>query len=108
VKAKLKSTVYLKQVKGFEKHGREHQVWKLLKALYGLRQAGATWHAEINTFLQSIGLKPSAADKCLYYERGDHGLCNGAKGNRYVSFRCGVEEAMSWALGQDTWNYKQN
>jgi hypothetical protein len=34
--------------------------------------------------------------------------CNGAKGNQYVSFRCGVEEAMSWALGQDTWNYKQN
>jgi hypothetical protein len=34
--------------------------------------------------------------------------CNGVKGNRYVSFRCGVEEAMSWALGQDTWNYKQN
>jgi len=35
-------------------------------------------------------------------------FCNGAKGNRYVSFRCGVEEAMSWALGKYTWNYKQN
>jgi len=61
-------------VQGFEKHGREHQVWKLHKALYGLRQAGAAWHAEIDTFLQSIGLKPSAAYKCLYYEHGDHGL----------------------------------
>jgi hypothetical protein len=37
-----------------------------------------------------------------------HWQCNGANGNRYVSFRCGVEEAMSWALGQDAWNYKQN
>ncbi|EGZ18030.1 hypothetical protein PHYSODRAFT_500512, partial [Phytophthora sojae] len=41
VKDPLKETVYLLQVKGFEAPGREHCVWRLNKALYGLRRSGA-------------------------------------------------------------------
>ena len=34
----LSEDVYVSQPKGFEKRGEEHKVFKLRKALYGLRQ----------------------------------------------------------------------
>ncbi|KAE8884676.1 hypothetical protein PF005_g11403 [Phytophthora fragariae] len=48
LKAKLKETVYAKQVKWFEKPGEEDKVWRLKKALYGLKQAGREWNKEID------------------------------------------------------------
>jgi hypothetical protein len=68
---------------------------------------------DLSTATTSVSMEDSAIAEVLAQldeedELASHGDCNGAKGNRYVSFRCGVEEAMSWALGQDTWNYKQN
>ena len=35
----LSEDVYVSQHEGFEKRGEEHKVFKLRKALYGLRQA---------------------------------------------------------------------
>lgn len=35
----IKENVYVSQPEGFEKVGQESKVYKLLKALYGLRQA---------------------------------------------------------------------
>ncbi|KAE8876583.1 hypothetical protein PF005_g14085 [Phytophthora fragariae] len=52
LKAPLVETVYVKQVKGFEKAEHEGKVWRLKKALYGLRQAGRQWHQEIDGFLR--------------------------------------------------------
>ncbi|KAE8973891.1 hypothetical protein PR003_g27131 [Phytophthora rubi] len=67
LKATLKETVYVKQVRGFETPGRENQVWKLKKALYGLKQAGREWNREIDGFLREYGLQPTSGDACLYY-----------------------------------------
>lgn len=74
VKAPLKTVVYLRQVRGFEVPGKEHFVLKLHKALYGLRQAGADWHAEIDAFLRSLNLYATTADKCLYYFKESRGM----------------------------------
>lgn len=67
LKADIKETVFVRQVKGFEKKGAEKKVWLLNKALYGLKQAGREWHHEIDSFLLCYGLKAAAGDECLYY-----------------------------------------
>lgn len=44
--------VYVSQPEGFEKKGKEHLVYKLAKALYGLRQAPRAWYAKLNKCLE--------------------------------------------------------
>ena len=46
-----------------------HKVCKLKKAIYGLRQAGRQWHAELNKTLLKIGLIPTNADSCVYVDK---------------------------------------
>jgi hypothetical protein len=67
LKARLKETVYVKQVKGFEESGQEDKAWRLKKALYGLKQAGREWNLEIDKFLRAYGLQPTTGDACLYH-----------------------------------------
>jgi hypothetical protein len=40
--------------------------WKLLKGLYGLKQAGRQWYLELNSKLESIGFKRTESDWSLY------------------------------------------
>ena len=39
---------------------------RLLKGLYGLKQAGRVWNRQINDFLISIGFTRAKADPCIY------------------------------------------
>lgn len=48
--------------KGIEKG----QVCKLLKSLYGLKQASREWNAEFSKKLHSFGFHQSDADPCLF------------------------------------------
>lgn len=74
LKAELRETVYVRQVKGFEEPGQENRVWLLQKALYGLKQAGRQWNREIDSFLKNYGLKPTTGDECIYYLHVADGL----------------------------------
>ncbi|KAE8995148.1 hypothetical protein PR001_g20196 [Phytophthora rubi] len=67
LKADVKETIYVRQVKEFEEPGQEHKVWELNKALYGLKQAGRQRNIEIDNYLRGYGLKPSNGDACLYH-----------------------------------------
>ncbi|WVZ20588.1 hypothetical protein V8G54_007910, partial [Vigna mungo] len=53
----LKEEVYIKQPPGFIKEGKEQQVYKLERALYGLRQAPRAWNKRINTFFFKKGFE---------------------------------------------------
>lgn len=53
--------VYVCQPEGFEKKGEEHKVYKLFKALYGLRQAPRAWYTKLRKCLENLGF-----EKCLY------------------------------------------
>ena len=44
----LKEEVYVSQPEGFEIKGKEEKVYKLNKALYGLRQAPRAWNIKLN------------------------------------------------------------
>jgi hypothetical protein len=60
--------VYMKQPKGMVVKGKEHLVCKLLKGLYGLKQASHLWYNDVCEQLISYGLKKSSFDPCVFYD----------------------------------------
>lgn len=58
--------VYVTQSEGFQVPGNEHLVYRLRKALYGLRQVPRSWYEKIDKFLKQIGFKPGTGDHNFY------------------------------------------
>ncbi|KMQ92144.1 gag-pol polyprotein [Lasius niger] len=46
------------------------KVCRLNKAIYSLRQAGRQWHERLDKALKKLGLTPTNADPCVYYDKG--------------------------------------
>jgi hypothetical protein len=68
----LAEEVYVEQLPGYAVRGKERKVYRLHKALYGLRQAPRAWNAKLDSSLQSLGFKCSAAEHAVYV-RGSGG-----------------------------------
>jgi hypothetical protein len=69
--AKVEEEVFVTQPEGFvhlDGKGRP-LVCKLLKSIYGLKQASHNWNKTIDAWLQDYGLKPTQADSCAYLKR---------------------------------------
>jgi transposase InsO family protein len=66
--ADLKEDIYLTQPAGFEDSEHPDWVWKLEKAIYGLKQAGYEWNQTLDEYLRKEGFKfvRSEADRSLY------------------------------------------
>ncbi|KAL1941168.1 hypothetical protein VTO73DRAFT_7380 [Trametes versicolor] len=62
---------YVKQPPGFTLHGQETKVWRLRKALYGLRQSGYLWYRKLKSIMTSIGFTTCQSDPCVFF-RYDH------------------------------------
>jgi hypothetical protein len=62
----LVEEVYVKQPLGFIVRGKEGKVYKLHKALYGLRQASRAWNAKLDRTLLSLGLRCSTKEHAVY------------------------------------------
>ena len=61
--APLNEMVYMQAPGGVLKQGEEGKVLRLLKGLYGLKQAGRGWNLEMTkVFVENLGFKHSAAD----------------------------------------------
>ena len=65
----LDKEIYMEVPKGVREEGKEGWQWKLLKAIYGLKQAGRQWKAKLNKIMMSLGFEKSEADNCLYILR---------------------------------------
>ena len=62
----LQEEVYVTQPEGFVKEGEEHKVYRLIKALYGLRQAPRAWNARLDKCLKELGFKRCLHEQAVY------------------------------------------
>ncbi|KAL1189087.1 Retrovirus-related Pol polyprotein from transposon RE2 [Cardamine amara subsp. amara] len=62
----LKETVFVSQPEGFEKKGSEGKVYKLNKALYGLRQAPRAWNNKLNCILMELKFEKCSKEPSVY------------------------------------------
>ena len=63
----VEEELYTQQPKGYIKKGEEHLVCRLLKSLYGLKQASRNWNKEHTKFLELIGFKQLRSEDCIYF-----------------------------------------
>lgn len=65
----LKEHVLMEQPDGFKARGEEHKVYKLHKAVYGLKQSAKSWNEKINgVLLNKLQFKRMASEPCVYYK----------------------------------------
>lgn len=62
----LKENIYMQQLKGYVKLGREHLVCKLRKILYGLIQVSKAWYKWIDSYILKDKLKKNNVNTYVY------------------------------------------
>jgi Reverse transcriptase (RNA-dependent DNA polymerase) len=68
----LQEAIYMAQLLGFVDPHLPHNVCKLHKALYGLRQSPRAWYHKLKDTLLTLGFVPSASDPSLFlFRKGD-------------------------------------
>nr|GEU52546.1 zinc finger, CCHC-type [Tanacetum cinerariifolium] len=63
---KLEEEVYMNQPLGFIMPGNENKVCKLIKPIYGLKQAPKQWHQNFDEVVLSNSYLLNQADECVY------------------------------------------
>ena len=89
--APLKETIYMKAPRGVLKPGEEGKVLRLLKGLYGLKQAGRGWYMEMTrVFIKELGFERSAIDHSVYYchKVEEHMIVTVATDNMALTSKC--------------------
>nr|GEW90532.1 ribonuclease H-like domain, reverse transcriptase, RNA-dependent DNA polymerase [Tanacetum cinerariifolium] len=62
----LKEEVYVTQPEGFIKRQDNGKVYRLIKALYGIRQAPRAWNIKLDNTLKSLNFKKYALEQSIY------------------------------------------
>lgn len=65
----VEEEIYIEQPEGFTTPESEHLVWRLVKCIYGLKQAPQVWNEKFNDFLILFGFTRSKHDPCVYFRR---------------------------------------
>ena len=66
--APMDKVVYMKPPPGVLKKGQEGMVLKILKALYGMKQAGRLWHKLLTQIMCGLGFTQSKIDHSVFYK----------------------------------------
>jgi hypothetical protein len=61
--------VYVSQPPGHEVEGQSSKVYRLRKALYGLRQAPSAWNSKLDATLTELGFEKCPSESGLYKKR---------------------------------------
>ena len=62
--------IYIRQPEGYVIEGKENQVLKLKKALYGLHQSGRCWHHDLHDKLLTHGFIEITGVPCIFIYKG--------------------------------------
>ncbi|KAL8104523.1 hypothetical protein AgCh_028663 [Apium graveolens] len=62
----LEEEVYMSQPEGFLSKGNEHLVCKLLRTIYGLRQASRRWNIRFDETIKEFGFIKNIDEPCVY------------------------------------------
>ena len=65
----INEEVFVSQAPGFEDHQHSGHVFKLKKAIYGLKQAPWQWYERLSDFLTSQGYDRGTLDKTLFIKK---------------------------------------
>ena len=68
----LEEEVFVSQPEGFGANGQEHKVYKLRKALYGVKQAIRAWYKRIDSYFLQNGFTRSDNEPTLYVKGSNH------------------------------------
>ena len=60
--------IYLKQLRGYEMRDRKDWVWRLLRALYGLKQGSKKWYDAMSQAMAKLGFTRSEADNSVFFK----------------------------------------
>ncbi|KAJ9564698.1 hypothetical protein OSB04_000664 [Centaurea solstitialis] len=63
---KLTEDVYMEQPEGFEDPNNPNKVCKLLKSIYGLKQASRSWNLHFDERIKEFGCAKSEFEPCVY------------------------------------------
>ena len=69
----LEDKLFVEQPLGYIKKGQEKQVYKLSKALYGLKYAPHAWYMQIDTYLFQHEFQESPFKHTLYIKSNSNG-----------------------------------
>ena len=69
----LEDKVYMRQLEGFIKTGKEDLVCKLKKGIYGLKQLGRVWHQTLKQEMYKIGFILGEVDSTIFLEFVNNG-----------------------------------
>ena len=62
----LDEEIYMSQPEGFQEKGQEQKVCRLLKSIYGLKQASRSWNIRFDETIKSFGFHQSVDEACVY------------------------------------------
>ncbi|XXG55025.1 hypothetical protein AAC387_Pa03g2762 [Persea americana] len=64
----IDKTIYMVQAENFESGDPKNMVCKLIKFIYGLKQASRQWYYKFHQVIISFGFEINAVDNCVYHK----------------------------------------
>ena len=72
----LEERIYMMQPEGFVAKGQQQKVCKLLRSIYGLKQASRSWNLRFDETIKTYGFEKNVDEPCVYqvHQRKEGGL----------------------------------
>jgi transposase InsO family protein len=67
-------TAYMEQPRGFEEPGKETWVMKLMRSIYGMKQASRIWNQTFHAAVTKLGFTRLDGEHCVYRRETDSGI----------------------------------
>ena len=68
---KLEEEIYMQEPEGYKSTTKTNQTCKLLRSIYGLKQAGRIWYQLLDGFPKENGFRRCHKEYCIYIQKDD-------------------------------------